>query len=275
MSQPQPVRVHVVTGGFPPGSAAGHDMDYARLRILQLLQETPGLTATVGNDFTDVAKWLPGSRLLITYVAGPHLNDEQSQFVESWLEGGGHWLALHGTSGGRAVPVAEPSKGRMMVKARHHATLGSFFLNHPPVRKFRVDVVDLKHPLTQEMPPSFETTDELYMIELQEPAATHVLMTTELDHDPSPSGFGFVYAKDTALMPDGKTRVLGYIRPLGKGAVAYLALGHCHSPLNNVQPFVDRSVDPAGATPKLFRGSWETSAFEKFLRNGIAWGVAQ
>lgn len=177
MSQPRPVRVHVVTGGFPPGSAAGHDMDYARLRILQLLQETPGLLATVGNDFTDVAKWLPGSSLLITYVAGPHLNDEQSELVKGWLEGGGHWLALHGTSGGRAVPVTEPRKGRMMVKSSHHAALGSFFLNHPPVRKFRVDVVDRNHPLTQGMPPSFETTDELYLIELQEPAAAHVLMT--------------------------------------------------------------------------------------------------
>ena len=37
MTHPQPVRVHLIVGGFPPGSPAGHDMDYARLRILQLL----------------------------------------------------------------------------------------------------------------------------------------------------------------------------------------------------------------------------------------------
>jgi hypothetical protein len=39
MDQSQLIRVHVITGGFPPGSAAGHDMDYARLQILRLLQE--------------------------------------------------------------------------------------------------------------------------------------------------------------------------------------------------------------------------------------------
>jgi len=274
MAQAKPVRVHIVTGGFPLGSSAGHDMDYARLRILELLQQTPGVLTTVGNDFSDVAKWLPGSRCLISYVAGPYLNDEQNEFVRGWLEEGGRWFALHGTSGGRAAPVTEPRKGRMMIKSSHHTTLGSFFLNHPPVRKFRVDVADRAHPLTRGLPPWFETTDELYMIELQQPAEAHVLLTTELADDPSPAGFGFVYARDTSLMPDGKTRVLAYEREIGKGAVAYIALGHCHSPLNNVQPFVDRSVDPAGATPKVFRGSWETSAFEMFLRNAIVWGVA-
>ena len=32
-------RAHVVAGGFPPGSSAGHDHDYARLRLLTLLAE--------------------------------------------------------------------------------------------------------------------------------------------------------------------------------------------------------------------------------------------
>ncbi|HEY6421122.1 MAG TPA: hypothetical protein VIX59_19165 [Candidatus Binataceae bacterium] len=56
-------------------------------------------------------------------------------------------------------------------------------------------------------------------------------------------------------MPDGKTPVLGYTRETGKGGVVYFALGHCHAPLSNVQPFVDSSVEPSGTTPKGFRGS--------------------
>ena len=32
-------RAHVVTGGFPLGSSAGHDHDFARLRLLGLLAE--------------------------------------------------------------------------------------------------------------------------------------------------------------------------------------------------------------------------------------------
>jgi uncharacterized protein len=275
MNQPKPIRVHLITGGFPPGAAAGHDMDYARLRILQLLQENPQVLATVANDYTDISKWLPESRLLITYVAGPHPNEEQNQLIRQWLEAGGRWFALHGTSGGKAVPVGEQRNVRKMVKASHHATLGSFFLNHPPLRKFQVNVTDREHVLTKDLPASFEVMDELYLIELQEPAACHVLLTTELAQDPSPPGFGFVYDKDTSLLSDGKTRVLGYSREVGKGGVVYIALGHCHSLKNNVQPFVDPSVNLAGSTPTLFRGAWETEPFTRLLRNGIKWGSGQ
>ena len=39
MNDIKPGRVHVIAGGFPPGALAGHDMDYARLRLLELLEE--------------------------------------------------------------------------------------------------------------------------------------------------------------------------------------------------------------------------------------------
>ncbi len=102
--QSTPTCVHVVAGGFPRGSAAGHDIDYARLRILHLLQEN-GAVASVASDFTDVDSWLPKSDLLVTYVAGPYPDDRLSELLQEWLDGGGRWLALHGTSGGRAVPL--------------------------------------------------------------------------------------------------------------------------------------------------------------------------
>jgi hypothetical protein len=111
------------------------------------------------------------------------------------------------------------------------------------------------------------------MIELQHPESTQILLTTELAQDPSPAGFGFVYDRDTSLMPHGKPRVLGYTRTIGSGAVTYLALGHCHRPGNNVQPFVDSSVEASGTTPPTFRGSWESPAFERLLRNSIGWGA--
>ncbi len=273
MSRPKPIRVHLVAGGFPPGSPAGHDMDYARMRLLAMLAENAQIQATVSNDFEDIAKWLPGSRLLVTYVAGPFPNDQQNLAIREWLEAGGRWLAIHGTSGGKAAQVGGNRYVRKMVKGPHHATLGSFFLNHPPVRKFTVAVADHNHPITRDLPGSFETMDELYLIELQDPRSTHVLLTTQLEKDPSPQGFGFVYDGDTSLMPDGHTRVLGYTRKLGRGEVAYIALGHCHSPASNVQPFVDASVEPSGKTPLVFRGSWDNPNYEKLLRNAIEWGT--
>ncbi|MGH7950070.1 MAG: ThuA domain-containing protein, partial [Candidatus Binataceae bacterium] len=182
-------------------------------------------------------------------------------------------LALHGTSGGKAVSVGGQRHVRKMVKGDYHATLGSFFLNHPPVRKFRVAVADPDHVLTKGLPASFEVMDELYLIELQQPASCHLLLTTELTQDPSPPGFGFIYDRDTSLLPDGKTRALGYTRQIGKGGVTYFALGHCHAPASNVQPFVDASVEATGKTPLMFRGSWETAEFERLLRNAIEWGT--
>src|SRR5688572_6689992 len=122
MNTTKPSRVHVVIGGFPPGAPAGHDMDYVRLRLLQLLQERPHLLSTVANDFTDITRWLPDCQLLLTYVAGPYLDDAQSQSVQQWLAEGGRWLALHGTSGGRAVRLGEDRRQRKMVKTSHHAT---------------------------------------------------------------------------------------------------------------------------------------------------------
>lgn len=272
MPRPQVTRVHLIAGGFPPGTAAGHDMNYARLRLLGMLEENFSIYATVSNDYSDLERWLPESRMLITYVAGPYPTDDQNDQLRSWIESGGRWLALHGTSGGKAARVGEHR--RQMVKGAYHDTLGCFFLNHPPVRKFHVAIADPDDPITRELPQSFGTSDELYLIELQHAADTKILLTTELPSDPSPTGFGFVYDKDTSVLPDGKTRVLGYRREIGKGGVTYVALGHCHNPTNNVQPFVDATVEPTGKTPLTFRGSWELPQFDRLLRNGIEWGTS-
>lgn len=263
-----PARAHVITGGFPPGQHAGHDHDYARLRLLQILDEK-GIPASVGNDFQDIHRWLPISRTLVTYVAGPYPGDEQNAAIRGWIEEGGHWIGLHGTGGGRAARVPD-SRRRAMVKTSHHDTLGGFFINHPPVRRFQVDVADPRHPLTEGLPESFEVVDEPYMIEVQHRPATEILLTAELGPDNSPPGFGFVYEKDTALEPDGKTRVLGFTRRLGAGSVTYVALGHCHTPATNSQPFVERNVDPEGRTPPVLRVTWEQPAYIDLLRNAVA-----
>ena len=125
MTETKPGRAHLIAGGFPPGSMAGHDHDYARLRLLGLLAERD-VPASVANDFADVEKWLPVSRLLITYVAGPYPDAAQTRAIERWLEAGGHWLALHGTSGGRAERV-EGIRQRRTVKTEHHAAARELF----------------------------------------------------------------------------------------------------------------------------------------------------
>ena len=268
MTETKPGRAHLVAGGFPPGSMGGHDHDYARLRLLGLLAERD-IPASVANDFADVEKWLPVSRLLITYVAGPYPDAAQCRAIRHWLEAGGHWLGLHGTSGGRAERV-EGVRMRRTVKTEHHALLGSYFLTHPPICDISVEVSAADSPLTRGLGTSFVVRDEPYFIELQDPGSTRVLLTA----DYGPSGVwptvGALYGSDTSLQPGGKTRVLGYSREVGNGGVAYFALGHCHNPAIRA----GRAADPTDTTPPIFRGPWETDAFIALLRNAIAWGIA-
>jgi type 1 glutamine amidotransferase len=267
MTETKSARAHLIAGGFPPGSPAGHDHDYARLRLLGLLAEQ-SVPASVANDFADVEKWLPVSRLLITYAAGPYPDAAQCRAIQDWLRGGGRWLGLHGTSGGRAERV-EGSRQRRTVKTEHHALLGSFFLTHPPICKIRVDVKG-NDPLTRGLGASFVVEDEPYFIELQHPSSTRILLTADYGAGAVSSAIGTLYPTDTSLQPDGKTRVLGYTREVGKGGVTYFALGHCHNPAIRAA----RAPDPTDTTPLTFRGSWETDAFVTLLRNAIAWGVS-
>ncbi|MBA4180387.1 MAG: hypothetical protein C0506_07355 [Anaerolinea sp.] len=269
----RPFRAHLLAGGFPPGAANGHDHDYARIRILEILEEKD-IHCSVANDYRDLETWLPISRLMITYTAGPVLDDRQSEMVHEWMASGGRWLALHGSSGGKAVRI-EGSRSRRMVKMSHHDTLGGFFISHPPVRRFRVDVADASNPLTKGLPASFEVIDEPYMVQVLEPEKSRILLTSELGPDPLPQKFGFNYEEDTALLPDGKTRVIAFEKPVGDGGVFYTTLGHCHSPSTNSQPFVDTSVDPEGKTPLLLRQTWETGAYGQLLRNAIDRGMGE
>ncbi len=251
-------RAHVITGGFPPGSSAGHDHDYARLRLLGLLAARE-MQASVSNDFADIEKWLPLSGLLITYVAGPYPTAAQCGAIQSWLEAGGHWLALHGTSGGRAERV-EGLRQRRTVKTDHHAVLGGMFLTHPPICQIRVDVA--KHDLTSGISDSFVVDDEPYFIELQDPASTQVLLTADYGAAGAWPVVEQLYPRDTSLQADSKTRVLGYTKRSGAGNVTYYALGHCHNGASRPSPATE-------TTPLVFRGAWESDVFMALLRNAI------
>ena len=111
-------RAHLIAGGFPPASMAGHDHDYARLRLLGLLAERD-IPASVANDFADVEKWLPVSQLLITYVAGPYPDALQTRAIERWLEAAAIGSACTGPaaaepSGSRACAIVVPSRPSTM-----------------------------------------------------------------------------------------------------------------------------------------------------------------
>jgi hypothetical protein len=128
-------------------------------------------------------------------------------------------------------------------------------------------VSDTESPLTQDIETSFVVEDEPYFVELQDPSATQILLTAEYGPSAVSPAIGTLYPSDTSLLPDGKTRVIGYTRQVGRGGVTYFALGHCHNPAIRAA----RAPDPTDETPPTFHGAWETDAFMSLLRNAIAW----
>ena len=143
------------------------------------------------------------------------------------------------------------------------------FLTHPPACRFRVDVHDAEHPVTQGLVKSFEVEDEPYFIELQAPASAQILLTADYGAVGRWPVVEKLYGSDTSLLCDGKTRVLGYTRQVGDGAVTYLALGHCHNPYSRM----GRTAGGGSEQPATFRGPWESSAFSTLLSNAIAWAM--
>ena len=141
-------------------------------------------------------------------------------------------------------------------------------LIHPAICKIHVEVLDPDHPLTRGLGSSFEVEDEPYFIELQDPRSTRILLTADYGPNATSPAIGTLYATDTSLLPDGRTRVIGYTRAVGNGEVAYIALGHCHNPAIRAA-----RADLADTTPLTFRGSWESGAFITLLRNAVAWGT--
>ena len=104
---------------------------------------------------------------------------------------------------------------------------------------------------------------------MQDPAATQILLTADYVGLTSPA-IGTLYPRDTSLLADGKSRVIGYSRAVGQGAVTYIALGHCHNPAIRAA----RAPDPTDATPPVFHRAWERDAFLTLLRNAIAYTPA-
>jgi hypothetical protein len=267
---PTPIRVHVIAGGFPPGKHTGHDIDYARMRILQALQSNENVHATVSSDFTDCHKWIADCQLLVAYVSGPFADEHEAGVIRDWLGDGGRWLALHGSTGGKAERIGREDGRRRMAKLPHHETLGGFFLTHPPIQEMTVEVADSNHVLTHNLPATFQIQDEPYMVEVLYPETQVLLTTSDIE---SPPYVDEIYGEDLSLLPDGKSHALGFVRDVGEGAVAYIAPGHCHSPLTNAQTSVHESVSADHVPPLHFRGPWESAPYEQLLKNAIEWGT--
>lgn len=235
--------------------AAGkfHDIDFARLEVLKLLAERPHIRTSVAPDYGDTDR-IAACRFLITYTCDLMPSEAEAAAIRRFIEGGGRWLALHGTNSilrftdkGVATPEERPDVMEM---------LGSQFKAHPPIgAPFPVRFTDRDHPLVRGLN-DFEVVDELYLMKMLAPV--QVLAQTEFTGEAT----GFVDATwDEPAVP------VIYLRELGQGAILYNTLGHCrgHHDVIELMPFWNHPE----------RCAWNYPVYYEMLRRSIAWAAGE
>ena len=232
-----------------------HDIDFARAELLSLLAEHEHVRVTVDSDYRNV-EVLRESRFLVTYACDVRPTDEQQDALADFVEGGGRWLALHGTNAALDFTANGIDSPRCMPKLAH--TLGSHFVAHQPIQRYRVEKVVDDHPLVAGIEP-FETDDELYLSEYHDREKLEPLLDTAY------SGRAPGFLEDDWTGND--RHLILYLRPLGEGAVLYNTLGHCRGHYD-MRPVIDYY-------PTVERCSWEKPEYYELLRRGIRWGLGE
>ncbi len=123
---------------------------------------------------------------------------EQEQAVVKFAKGGGSFLNLHNSLG--LYPPAGP----------YLKLVGGRYIGHGPYERFRVEVADPNHPIT-EGAADFTTADEQHTPVIYDESKVHLLLTSRMDN--------------------GTSVPAGWVREVGKGRVCHLAGGHPVEPL--------------------------------------------
>ena len=230
-----------------------HDIDFARLELLKLLAEHDEFRVRVQPDYEDAEAIAAGS-ILVSNTCDVRPSEQAQQTIRSWVEGGGRWIALHGTNA--ALDIGTPrGVDAPRVFPLWADTLGSQFVAHPPIAPYTVEVTAPDHWLVEGIE-SFDTDDELYLCEHADRGALVPLLHTTWQGEAK----GFVEA-DWADGPE--QHLIMYLRDLGDGAVLYNTLGHCRGHYDMI-PMMDYY-------PVVERCSWEQPAYHEMLRRSIRW----
>jgi len=120
------------------------------------------------------------------------MRPEQEEAIERFVTGGGAFLALHNAGWGY------PWQGG------HRRPLGGYYIGHPPLRRFSVEVVNTTHPVTAGVE-DYEIEDEQHWLHWDYDRVTPLLVSRG---------------------PDGRQSVSGWAHTHGKGRVVYLPHGH-------------------------------------------------
>lgn len=240
------IHAHLIAGG------QYHDIDYARLSLLGLLAEHDDIRTTVAQDYSSLGA-LDTADFLITYTCNVAPKAEEVAALSSFMNGGGRWLALHGTNS----ILAQNETGRWYApedKTGFMELLGSQFAAHPPIAAYDVKVVASKSPILEGLSDfSVEGGDELYYMRLF--GEIDVLM----DAGAQGPAKGFVERE----WDSGQRHPVLYRKHVGEGEILYFTLGHRRGHYD-MAPLMDYY-------PSVEKGAWEIAPYMEILKRGIRW----
>ena len=167
--------------------------------------EKGGLAVECTTDFAALGQEMLADKSLFVILrdgiefpngreAGPvaWMQPEQEEAIEQFVLAGGGFMPLH--NAGWAYPW----------KGGYRRTMGGYYVGHPAIARFKVEVVNKNHPITAGVEP-YEIVDEQHFL-------------------------WFDYDRVEVLLvsqgQDGRQSVAGWAYEYGVGRVAYLANGH-------------------------------------------------
>lgn len=137
-------------------------------------------------------------QVIIDYTTHQIITKSQAKSIQTGIkENSILYLGVHGAT-------TSYNESKEMLKM-----IGARFVKHPPIRKIKVIVENVDHPILEKIT-DFTIRDELYLQEYFPPFQT--LLSTKFN---------------------GQTVPISWIKPYGKGTVFYLALGHGRDQLKN------------------------------------------
>jgi type 1 glutamine amidotransferase len=134
------------------------------------------------------------------------ITEEQGQAVKDFVAAGNGFYSLHNNA-----LVSRSSKNYRDVQ-------GGVSLGHPPVRPFKLRIVNKEHPVTQGVG-DFMVTDEQYYSIYDNDPKNILIQGENLD--------GLTFKGGAETPQDlGSTSISGWAHAYGKGRVVFTALGH-------------------------------------------------
>lgn len=233
-----------------------HDFDYARLRLLELLDDHDSARCTVYPDFDSIDEIIAADAV-IAYTCELRPTAQQAALLRERIDVGGRLLGLHATNS--AIDAPAPGGERIFRTPDAMPTftdlLGNRFLAHPKIDEYLIEIRQPAHPFVSGLT-DFRTTDEIYVAELRD----DLDVIAEVEWDGPCPGF------ETESVPGRTRHPVLYTRPEGAGTVAYFTLGHCRGRFD----VSDLGIEDTGVIDRI---AWESPEYQEILRRLIGWTV--